>query len=178
MKTLITTLLSLILIAGLSAQQRVNPVIQGFGSLFEVPAAKVKADSSMEYNIVIEFRSPNERPKEMHQSFEHIGRMYNLHVYDNVPQNKLHVAVVIFGPAAWSVLNNDAYKAKFKTDNPNLKVFEEFKKAGIKTIVCGQSVMLHGIDPSTVSSNVEIASSRFTAVSTLQMKGYALFQMD
>jgi intracellular sulfur oxidation DsrE/DsrF family protein len=86
--------------------------------------------------------------------------------------------VVIFGPAAWTVLNNEAYKAKFKTDNPNLKVFEEFKKAGIKTMVCGQSITLHGIDPASVNSNVEIASSRFTAVSTLQMKGYALFQMD
>jgi intracellular sulfur oxidation DsrE/DsrF family protein len=176
-----TTLLFIVILGfatHVSAQNKLNPVIQGFGSLYDVPSAKVHADSTIEYKVVIEFRQANENPKEMHQLFEHIGRMYNLHIHDNVPQNKLHVAVVIFGPAATSVLNNEAYRAKFKTDNPNLKVFEQFKKAGIETIVCGQSIMLHGIDPATVSSDVKIASSRFTAVSTLQMKGYALFQMD
>jgi intracellular sulfur oxidation DsrE/DsrF family protein len=174
----IASILFIVVVNYAYAQHKLNPVIQGFGSLFDVPSAKVRADSTMEYKIVIEFRQPIENNKEIHQLFEHIGRMYNLHIHDNVPQNKLHVAVVIFGPAAWTVLNNEAYKAKFKTDNPNLKVFEEFKKAGIKTIVCGQSITLHGIDPASVNSNVEIASSRFTAVSTMQMKGFALFQMD
>lgn len=178
MRTIIlfTTLLLFCVVAG--AQNKLNPVIQGFGSLYDVPFARVKADSTMEYKVVIEFRQPSDNAKEMHQLFEHIGRMYNLHIHDNVPQSKLHVAVVIFGPAAYTVLNNEAYKEKYKADNPNLKVFEEFKKTGIKTIVCGQSVMLHNIDPQTVSPNVEIATSRFVAVSTLQMKGYALFQMN
>jgi intracellular sulfur oxidation DsrE/DsrF family protein len=178
MKTFVAFIFSLSVVTVANGQDRLNPVIQGFGSLYDVPFARVKADSTMEYKIVIEFRAPSENTKDMHQFFEHIGRMYNLHIHDNVPQNKLHVAVVIFGPAAYTVLDNDAYKKKYKTDNPNLKVFEEFKKAGIKTIVCGQSVMIHNIDPKTVSPNVEIASSRFVAVSTMQMKGYALFQMN
>jgi intracellular sulfur oxidation DsrE/DsrF family protein len=178
MKILLTTLFCVMMLANLQAQQRLNPVIQGFGSLTDVPAARVRADSTIEYKIVVEFRSPNEHMKEMHQSFEHIGRMYNLHIYDKVPQKKLQVVVVIFGPAVSAVLNNEAYKSKFKTENPNLKVFEEFKKAGIKVVVCGQSLALHGIDPATVASNVDVASSRFTTVSTCQMKGFALFQMD
>lgn len=178
MRPLIVLLSICLATINLNAQDRLNPVIQGFGSLTDVPFARVKADSTLEYKIVVEFKQKIEEPGEMHPNFEHIGRMYNLHVYDRVPQNKLHVVVVIFGPAAFSVLNNDAYKAKFKKDNPNLKVFEEFRKAGIKTLVCGQSIMLHGIDPATVSTNVEIASSRFTAVSTCQMNDYALFQMN
>lgn len=178
MKKLVVSILFLLSVSFVYAQSRLNPVIQGFGSLYDVPFASVKADSTMEYKIVIEMRAASENAKEMHQYFEHIGRMYNLHIHDKVPQSKLNVAVVIFGPAAYTVLNNEAYKQKYKTDNPNLKVFEEFKKAGIKTIVCGQSVMLHNIDPKSVSPNVDIASSRFVAVSTLQMKGYALFQMN
>jgi intracellular sulfur oxidation DsrE/DsrF family protein len=162
----------------LNAQTKLNPVIKDFGSLYDVPMAKVKADTTIEYKIVVEFRQAMDKPNEMHQTFEHIGRMYNLHIHDKVPQKKLHVVVVIFGPAAFCVLNNEAYKAKFKVDNPNLKVFEAFKKAGIRTVVCGQSVMVHGIDPATISSDVELASSRFVAVSTCQMNGYALFQMN
>jgi intracellular sulfur oxidation DsrE/DsrF family protein len=178
MKKLVVFTLLLFSITFVHAQNRLNPVIQGFGSLYDVPFASVKADSTMEYKIVIEMRAPSDNAKEMHQYFEHIGRMYNLHIHDKVPQSKLHVAVVLFGPAAYTVLSNEAYREKYKTDNPNLKVFEEFKKAGIKTIVCGQSVMLHNIDPKTVSPNVDIATSRFVAVSTMQMKGYALFQMN
>jgi len=178
MKTFVVSVVIVLASITLRAQTRFNPVIKGFGASFEVPMAQVKADTTIEYKIVVEFRQAIEQPKEMHPNFEHIGRMYNVHINDKVPQQKMHVVVVIFGPASFSVLNNDAYKAKFKTDNPNLKVFEEFRKAGIKTVVCGQSVMLLGIDPTSISKDVEIASSRFTAVSTCQMKGYALFQMN
>jgi len=177
-KMLIYILAICLLSFSLNAQTKLNPVIKDFGSLYDVPMAKVKADPSLEYKIVVEFRQANEHPKEMHQNFEHIGRMYNLHVHDKISQEKLQVVVVMYGPAAFCVLNNEAYKSKFKTDNPNLKVFEEFKKAGIRTIVCGKSIMLLGIDPATISNDVELSSSRFIAVSTLAMKGYALFQMN
>jgi intracellular sulfur oxidation DsrE/DsrF family protein len=160
------------------AQTRLNPVLKSFGSLADVPFAKVKADSSLEYKIVVEFRQKIEDPKELHPFLENIGRMYNIHIYDKVPQDKLHVVVVIFGPASYCVLNNEAYKEMFKKDNPNLEAFKELKKAGVKVLVCGQSVVVHNIDPKTISSDVEIASSRFTAVSTCQMNGYALFQMN
>jgi intracellular sulfur oxidation DsrE/DsrF family protein len=178
MKIIITLFAIVFISFNVNAQTKLNPVIKDFGSCFDVPMAKIKADSTLEYKIVVEFRQGIDRHKEMHPNFEHIGRMYNAHIYDKVPQKRLHVVVVLFGPAAFAVLNNEAYKAKFKTDNPNLKVLEDFKKAGIRTVVCGQSIMLFGIDPSTISSDVELSSSRFTTVSTCQMNGYALFQMN
>ena len=162
----------------LIAQERLNPVLKSFGSLADVPFAKVKADSSLEYKIVVEFKQKIDDAKDLHPYLEHIGRMYNMHIYDKVPQNKLHVVVVIFGPASYSVLNNEAYRAIYKKDNPNLEAFKEFRKAGVKVLVCGQSVAIHNIDPKSISPDVEIASSRFTAVSTCQMNGYALFQMN
>jgi intracellular sulfur oxidation DsrE/DsrF family protein len=160
------------------AQERLNPVLKSFGSLADVPFAKVKADSTLEYKIVVEFRQKIEDAKDLHPYIENIGRMYNMHIYDKVPQNRLHVVVVIFGPASYSVLNNEAYREMFKKDNPNLEAFKELRKAGVKVLVCGQSVAVHNIDPKTISPDVEIASSRFTAVSTCQMNGYALFQMN
>jgi len=174
----IVLIVACLISTNLIAQERLNPIIKGFGSLADVPFAKVKADPALEYKIVVEFKQKIDDPKEMHPFFEHIGRMYNVHIYDKVPQEKLHVVVVIFGPASYAVLNNEAYKSHFKRDNPNLEVFKEFKKAGVKIVVCGQSVAIHNIDPATIAPEVEIASSRFTAVSTCQMNGYALFQMN
>lgn len=171
-------ILFILFTGALYAQERLNPVIKGFGSLADVPFAKVKADPSLEYKIVVEFKQKIDDPKEIHPFLEHIGRMYNMHIYDGVPQSKLHVTVVIFGPASLAVMNNEAYKDLFRKDNPNLEAFKELKKAGVKVVVCGQSVVNHNIDPDKISPDVEIASSRFTAVSTCQMNGYALFQMN
>lgn len=178
MKKFLLVLWATFVFINLLAQKELHPVLKSFGALYDVPFATIRADSTMEYKIVIEFRQAIENPKDLHPFFEHIGRMYNLHIYDRVPQKNLHVAVVIFGPASECVLNNAAYRAKFKTDNPNLKVFEEFRNAGVRVLVCGQSLVLHEINPAAITSSVEISSSRYTAVSTFQMKGYALFQMN
>ena len=62
-------------------------------------------------------------------------------------------------------------------DNPNLKIIEEMTKAGIKIHACGQSIMLTGIDPTTVNPNIDVVVSRFTTVSDRQMKGYAFFKL-
>lgn len=96
--------------------------------------------------------------------------MYNLHVYGGVPRNHIHLDVVIF------FLDNDTYRKKFGVDNPNLKVIEEMKQAGINLYACGQSVTGFGIDPKTINQNFQVVLSRATTVSTRQMKGYAFFK--
>jgi intracellular sulfur oxidation DsrE/DsrF family protein len=83
---------------------------------------------------------------------------------------------VIFYKAIFVILNNDAYKKRFGVDNPNLKILEEMKQAGINLYACGQSVTGFGIDPKNVNQNFEIVLSRATTVSTRQMKGYAFFK--
>jgi intracellular sulfur oxidation DsrE/DsrF family protein len=55
-------------------------------------------------------------------------------------------------------------------------VLAEMKNAGIKIIGCGQSVVRFGFDSADVNPDVTVATSRFTAVSTYQMKGYACFK--
>ena len=157
-------------------QTKLNPVIKDYGTLFDVPFATDKPDPSRQYKIIVEAAATNEKPEELYAPFEHISRMYNLHVYAGVPQKNLQVEMVVFGPSVAVVLNNDAYKKKFGVDNPNLKVIEEMTKAGIQIHACGQSVMLTGIDPATVNPNIDIVVSRFTTVSDRQMKGYAFFK--
>jgi intracellular sulfur oxidation DsrE/DsrF family protein len=157
-------------------QVKLNPVIKDYGTMYDVPFATDKPDPSKEYKIIVESATLIEKPEELYGPFEHISRMYNLHVYSGVPQKNLKVEVVVFGPAVSVVLNSDAYKKKFGVDNPNLKIIEEMTKAGIKVHACGQSVMLVGIDPATVNPNIDVVVSRFTTVSDRQMKGYAFFK--
>jgi intracellular sulfur oxidation DsrE/DsrF family protein len=102
--------------------------------------------------------------------------MYNVHVLGGVKQQNLDVAIAIWGEPISVVMKNEAYKKKFGLDNPNIPVLAEMKKAGIKILGCGQSIMRFGIDSADVNPDVTVALSRFTAVSTYQLKGYACFK--
>lgn len=159
-----------------NSQTVLHPVIKNYGGLNDVPFAIDKPDPSLVYNIVVEVSEKIENPKEVYPPLEHIARMYNLHVYGGVPQKNLHVAAVIWGFGIPVIMNNEAYKKKFGVDNPNIGIIEEMKKAGIDFFGCGQSIRKFEIDPVTINPNVTPAISRFTTVSTLQLKGYAFFK--
>jgi len=169
---------SLLFSLTLFAQKRgkVFPVIKDYGGVFEVPYAIDMLDTTLDYKIVVEAEGAIESPDSLYRPFENISRMYNLHVYGGVPRNHIHLDVVIFYKAIFVILDNDAYKKKFGVDNPNLKVIEEMKQAGINLYACGQSVRGFGIDPKTVNQNFQVVLSRATTVSTLELKGYAFFK--
>jgi intracellular sulfur oxidation DsrE/DsrF family protein len=101
--------------------------------------------------------------------------MYNLHIYGGIPQEKLNVVLIIFAGATPIALNNETYHTKFNVDNPNLVLLDELQKAGVKILACAQSMALHKINPTSLTSRVAPALSRFTALSTYQLKGYATF---
>jgi intracellular sulfur oxidation DsrE/DsrF family protein len=174
-KCLLITAFTLLAIL-VHGQTKLNPVIKDYGTMYDVPFAKDKPDPSKKYKIIVESAANIEKPEDIYAPFEHISRMYNLHVYCGVPQKNLFVEVVVFGPSVSVLLNNDAYKQKFGVENPNLKIIEQMTKAGIKMHACGQSIMLVGIDPATVNPNIDVVVSRFTTVSDRQRKGYTFFK--
>ncbi len=166
----------LVLVFSVRAQNSFKPPIKDFGKMWEVPFAVDKPDPSLHYKIIVEASEKLEDSTAIYPPLEHVARLYNLHVYGGVPQNRLDVAMVIWGPPVTVVMNNEAYKKKYGVDNPNIKIIEAMKVAGIKLFACGQSIMKNKIDPATVNPEITIAVSRFTTVSTYQLKGYAMFK--
>jgi intracellular sulfur oxidation DsrE/DsrF family protein len=67
-------------------------------------------------------------------------------------------------------------KKKYGVDNPNLKVLEELKAAGVKIVGCAQAMMKSSIDPTDLNPIIKPIFSRFTTVSSYQLKGYAYFK--
>lgn len=158
------------------AQNFFKPPIKDFGKMWEVPFAVDKPDPSLHYKIIVEASEKLEDSSAIYPPLEHVARLYNVHVYGGVPQNRLDVALIIWGVPISVVMNNEAYKKKYGVDNPNIKIIEAMKAAGIKLFACGQSIMKSKIDPATVNPDITIAVSRFTTVSTYQLKGYAMFK--
>ena len=159
-----------------NAQTKVNPVIKNFGTVSEVPFAVEFPDPSLDYKIVVEVTTTNEKPEMIHDLFEKVAALVNLHALGGVKKDKLHVVMVIHSAAAQFVVNNEAYQKKFTVNNPNLPLFTALNEAGVKIFVCGQSVFKRNIDPTTIAPEVKVALSAITTLTTYQLRGYSLIK--
>jgi intracellular sulfur oxidation DsrE/DsrF family protein len=154
-------------------QSRVNPIVKSYGGIYEIPYAEEKPDPSLEYNIVIEIQSPVDNPDSLNFGLHNVSRLLNLHAMGGVPKDKIHVVLAIHGGAAFTVMDNDNYKKKYGTKNPNLQLYKELEEAGVKIFVCGQSLIARKIDRFKMVPEVKVATSFITTVTTYQLKGYA-----
>ena len=175
MKNLLT-LAALVISFSLTAQIRVFPVIKNYGGIFDVPDAVEKPNPDLDYKIVIELLTGSEKPGVYNASLNNIARLINLHSVGGVPKEKLQIVVAIHGEAAYSVMNNDAYRDKYRTTNPNLDLYKELSEAGVKFFICGQSLISRDIDRMKMVPEVKIATSMLTTVTTYQLMGYAVLK--
>ena len=175
MKYLTTLLFTTLSLFTLYAQlpPRVNPIIKSQGGIFEIPFAVETPDPNMMYNIVIEVERESEKPDTINWALNNVARLLNLHAVGGVPAKNINVVLAIHGGAAYTTMNNEAYRAKYKMDNPNLRLYEELQAAGVKMFVCGQSIVNRKIDRTRLVPELKIALSMLTTVTTYQMKGYA-----
>ncbi len=158
------------------SQPRVNPVIKDYGGVFEVPDAAEKPDPTLSYNIVVEVERESEKPDTINWALNNVARLLNLHSIGGVPAGNMHVILAIHGGATYSTMNNEAYRERYKKDNPNLKLYQELQDAGVKIFVCGQSLVARKVDRKRLVSEVKISVSMLTILTTYQMKGYAILK--
>lgn len=172
MKTL-TLFWCLMITATGYTQVRINPVIKKAGGIFEVNDAIEKPDPSIPYKIVVELVSASDNPKEVNQALNNIARLINLHVSGGVPKGNLEIVVAIHGEATYTITDSKTYEQKYKEPNPNLELYKELFDAGVKLVVCGQSLIARKVERSTIIPEITIATSMLTTVTTHQLKGFA-----
>ena len=175
MKINLILVLSFLTLAGHS-QTRIFPVVKNYGGIFEIPYAEEKPNPSLDYNIVIEVERESEKPDSLSWALNNVARLVNLHIMGGVAKEKLHVVIVLHGGATYTVMQNESYKKKYKTDNPNINLFHELSEAGVKILVCGQSLINRKVDRAKMVPEVKIATSMLTTLTTYQLKGYALLK--
>ncbi len=86
------------------------------------------------------------------------------------------IAVVVHGKALKNAMHNDAYQARYGTDNPNLDLLTKLRNAGVSFFVCGQSMAFGDVMKSELASPAKVALSAITMMTVLQNDGYALLQ--
>jgi len=157
----------------LVAQERINPTIEGYGGIFDAPHATERPDPNMEYKIVIDVVTGDSDKKQPFYSLINVARLLNLHAMGGVPKENMKVVLAIHGSAIYAAVDNETYQDKFDVDNPHLELFKKLQEAGVKILVCSQSLMGRNLDHEKLAPGVQVATSMLTTLTTYQLKGYA-----
>ena len=176
MKKIASLIVAFLIAATSFSQDKVNPIIKDFGPVYEIPDAVEKPDPKMNYKLLVDLVMGSTKPDTINLGIEAACTLLNLHGVGGVPKEKINMVMAVHNAAGYTVMNNDAYKARYKVDNPNLPMIKALLDAGVKIVVCGQTLKKRGIDPSTLAPGVGVATSALTTITTHQLKGYAMIK--
>ncbi len=155
------------------SQQKINPVIKSYGGIFDAQYATEKPDPNLEYKVIIDIATGSSKMDDPIYSIVNVARLMNLHAMGGVPKENMKIVLAIHGGAVWSVLNNEKYNEKYGVDNPHIPLFKELSEAGVKIVVCSQSMIGRKIDHTKLAPGLQTATSMLTTMTTYQLKGYA-----
>jgi intracellular sulfur oxidation DsrE/DsrF family protein len=155
------------------AVRQMGPIVPSFGGVFDVPDATVLPPKDRDLKLRFDVNVGPE-PGELNQNFDTVARYLNQHARAGVPRERLKAALVIHGTAGKDTLTNDEYKKRFGKDNPNLKLLDELKAAGVQIYLCGQTAMGRNLPRNVVAPAVTFAWSAMVAHMALDRDGYVL----
>lgn len=150
------------------------PVIPAADGYVVIPGAAVPPDPALTYRAIFDASRNAPKPTELLPALNMAGSELNAFAVARVPPGHVKFAVVFHGAALDGLLDDAHYKARFGVRNPNLPVLQQFKKAGVELLVCGQNLASDHIDPRSLSPAVTVASDALIVLMAFQNRGYAL----
>ncbi|MDH3612059.1 MAG: DsrE family protein [Gammaproteobacteria bacterium] len=176
-----TRLPLLLVLSAMSAQLLANepslgPAIEGYGPTYPIDDRDVRVEEGAVYRAVFDVAAYSDDLTSLNTHLVSVARFLNMHARNGVATESMELAVVLHGAAFKSVLNNDAYQARYDVDNPNLELVMKLHEAGVRFYVCGQSMAFGGFEKSELASPAKIALSAMTMLTVLQTEGYALLR--
>ena len=140
----------------------------------EIPNVAVAPTKNSIYRAVFDATHAADKPTALLPALNMAGSELNALATVSAPLRNARFAIVFHGPAVDGILDNEHYRAKFGTTNPNLKPIAEMKKHGVEFFVCGQYLAGEKIDPKTLAPDVQLAADALLVLMQYQNKGYAL----
>ncbi len=136
-------------------------------------------DTKKQYNLVFDFTHFNkDTAVAINEGLTEIARIINLHAAAGIPKNHIHPVNDTHAKALFSVFNNEAYRAKYKKDNPNIEIISEMMKDNIKFVACGQAMGFLDVQKQQLYPGFKVAVSAKTTVSYYVQQGYMLYDID
>jgi intracellular sulfur oxidation DsrE/DsrF family protein len=154
--------------------QATSPIIPEADGYVEIPNVALPPTKDSKYQAIFDATRPPDKATQLVPALNMAGSELNAIAAAKVPLSNAKFAIVFHGAAVDGILDNDHYKAKFGTNNPNLKTIAEMKKHGVEFFVCGQYLAGEKIDPKTLTGDVTVAADALLVLMQYQNKGYAL----
>lgn len=149
----------------------VHPAIAGYGGVLPLPdAADQPAQGT---KVVFDVTAVAREAGKPVPALERAAVLLNLAGASGLQPADLEVAVVLHGEATYAALESKAFRERFGRENENAVLIERLGKAGVKVLVCGQSLVKKEIDRTAVRTDVAVAASALTAVVNRQRIGFA-----
>ena len=158
----------------LADKPSLGPAIVGYGPTYSINDRDVPLEKGAVYKAVFDAASYSDDVTSLNTRFVSVARYLNMHARNGVPVENMDLAVVVHGAAVKNVMTNDAYKARYGVDNPNLELLMKLKDAGVQFFICGQSMAFGGVEKSELASPAKVGLSAMTMMTVLQNDGYAL----
>jgi intracellular sulfur oxidation DsrE/DsrF family protein len=149
--------------------------VPGYPVAVDVPGAHELPDPKLDYKIAWGIgQGPEDPTTEVNPALPGLARYVNTLAKWGVPENKRHIIAIFHqrSPNFDIVMSNDAFRAKYGKDNPNIELITALTKAGVEFRACGQAVVGREIDPADVNPDIQIDLWAMTSFMNLQMKGF------
>jgi intracellular sulfur oxidation DsrE/DsrF family protein len=159
--------------AAQSAAFHPGPVIRDFGAVAAVEAdAPIPPEARFAVSFDVATRAePGKRSRQL----ESAARLLNMLAEAGVPPERVRIAIVVHGGAAFDLTRPEAYAARADgAANANAPLIAELVRHGVDMQLCGQSAAAHGIARADLLPGVRMALSAMTAHALLQQRGYTL----
>ncbi|WP_417613491.1 DsrE family protein [Parasphingorhabdus sp.] len=176
-KSCLLALLPLLALGQPAAAQMENfkagPVFEEFGAIAPVETDQPLAQDTV-FSIAFDV-STAAAPDKINRTIESAARFINMHVAAGVPEENIHLAVVVHGGAAFDLTNPEFFAAhKDGRKNASATAIAQLQKHGVDFYLCGQSAAAHGISKADLLPGVKMALSAMTAHALLQQQGYTI----
>lgn len=157
-----------------AAQEASPPAIAGYGKTLPTEGLANPPDKATRYRVVFEITRAATEPGQINPALERVARFINVLSEVGVHPLAGDVVVVIHGPATPSVLDDDAYKARFNQANPNTALISALRTAGVDLHVCNFALANAKINKASVAEGVMVDVAAMVTLATLQLKGWAI----
>ncbi len=154
-----------------SGHEYITPVVKEFGKVVKLPKAAHQPRNDSQ--IVVDLTNQG-APEKLSPAIEKVARYVNIYGGAGDRSTEVSITVVLHGDATFCVLNDEAYEQQFGVNrNPNLECLRALHSAGVKFMVCGQSLIGKDQSPKDVVVFADVAVSALTTLVNLQADGYA-----
>jgi intracellular sulfur oxidation DsrE/DsrF family protein len=109
---------------------------------------------------------------------EEVMRILNLHGAVGVNKSDLDVYVIFHGSGTASFLDDDLFNKQFQVNNPNLPLIKQLQDAGVKLVVCGQTLGLRNLNIASFPDGTLTSYSAKTAISDMVRRGFMLYDVS